>query len=168
MFLTTLRKFFYNPTVAFFIFVVFVIGYLIFLDEEGAFKSKFLHFGPSTNPETQTTFINMKLDSWRKVILVYIISFFSAVINAYYGNVIFQFIHQHLWNPAVKKIEGSKKVTLTIITLEQIIWTAVSVINFFTNMTMQLQFIIPSLVGNMLTNIPFDIYQASQKTFTSP
>lgn len=164
----SLREFFYNPVTAFFIFTGFVLAYLIFLDEEGAFKEKFLHFGPSTDPKTQTKFINMKLDTWKKVIMVYIISFFSAIINSYYGNVIFQFIHQHLWNPAVKKIDGSKTATITIITLEQIVWTAVQVISFFTNMTLQLQFIIPSLIGNMLVNLPFDIYQASKKTFTRP
>ena len=162
----TFTDFFYNPITAFFIFTVFVIGYLIFLDEEGAFKQKFLHFGPSTDPKTQTTFINMKLNTWKKVIIVYVISFFSAVINSYYGNIVSQFIHQHLWNPAVKKIDGSKIATLTIITLEQIIWTAVSVISFFTNMTMQLQFILPSMVGYMIVNLPFDIYQASKKTFS--
>ena len=166
--LTFLSKFFYNPTTAFFIFLIFVTGYLIFLDEEGAFQKKFLHFGPSTDPKIQTKFINMKLDTWKKVILVYVISLLSAVIQAYYGNVVSQFIHQHLWNPAVKKIEGSKVITLTIITFEQIIWTAVSVITFFTNMTMQVQFIIPSLIGSMITNIPFDLYQASMKTFTLP
>ena len=163
-----LTKFFYNPTTAFFIFIAFILAYLIFLDEEGAFQERFLHFGPSKDPKTQTKFINMKLDTWKKVILVYIISFMSAIVNTYYENVIGQFIHQHMWNPAVKTIEGSKIVTLTIITLEQVIWTAVSIISFFTNMTMQLQFILPSLVGSMITNIPFDIYQASKKKFTSP
>ncbi len=168
MILKSISKFFYNPTTAFFIFIIFITSYLVFLDEEGAFQAKFLKFGPSKDPKTQTKFINMKLDTWTKVIIVYVISFMSSIVNTYYDNVIGQFIHQHMWNPAVKKIEGSKIVTLTIITVEQIIWTAVSVITFFTNMTMQLQFIIPSLLGAMITNIPFDIYQASKKTFTSP
>ena len=110
----------------------------------------------------------MKLDTWKKVIIVYLISFLSAIINSYYSNVVDQFIHQHIWNPAVKKIEGSKSITLIIITLEQVIWTAVSVISFFTTMTMQLQFIIPGLLGSMLTNIPFDIYQMNKKQFTMP
>lgn len=164
----TILDFVYNPITAFVIFTSFVFIYLVFLDEEGAFQEKFLHFGPSNDSNTQTTFINMKLDTWKKVIIVYLISFLSAIINSYYSNVVDQFIHQHIWNPAVKKIEGSKSITLIIITLEQVIWTAVSVISFFTTMTMQLQFIIPGLLGSMLTNIPFDIYQMNKKQFTMP
>ena len=61
------------------IFIISTLVLLFFLDEEGAF-TKFMHIGPEKN----TTFLNIKLDSWAKVVLVYIISFGSSFLQYFY------------------------------------------------------------------------------------
>lgn len=40
-----LKNYLFEPRIAFMIFICFIIGYLVFLDEEGAFKD-FTKFGP--------------------------------------------------------------------------------------------------------------------------
>jgi len=66
-----LKNYLFEPRIAFIIFIVFIIGYLVFLDEEGAFKD-FAKFGP----DPSTKFLGMKVDTWKKVILIYIVGFF--------------------------------------------------------------------------------------------
>lgn len=154
----------YNPINAFVVFSVFLVGYIIFLNEEDAFSKKFLNFGPSED----TYFLNMKLNTWTKVITVYLVSFFTSIILAYYTNVSSQFIGQYLYNPAITHIKGSKTVTLFIVTFEQVLFAVLSLINFFTKTVMELQFLIPQLLGLIVVNLPFNIYQAQGKIFSSP
>ena len=78
-----LKKTFFEPRVAFAIFIVFIIIYLVFLDAEGAFTNNFLKFGPDDN----TKFLHMKVNTWTKVILIYIVSFFGSILTRYYNTV---------------------------------------------------------------------------------
>jgi len=161
-------SFFFEPRIALLIFVFFLIAALIFLDEEGAFVGKFLQFGPSTDPKTQTTFLHMKLDTWHKVIMVYIIAFLSAFLQNYYGTVMYDFIHNYAWNPVIKKIDYSKKWTYLITTIEPILYFILGIVSFFIFFTQQLQFIFIQFFANSLINIPYTWYRLSQKTFTKP
>ena len=86
-----LKNYLFEPRIAFMIFICFIIGYLVFLDEEGAFKD-FTKFGP----DPSIKFLGMKVDTWKKVILIYIVGFFSALLQGYYGTVMFDFIHSKL------------------------------------------------------------------------
>ena len=52
-----LSNIFFEPRLAFTIFVFFIFGYLVLLDKEGAFTKKFLNLGP----DEETKFITMKL-----------------------------------------------------------------------------------------------------------
>ena len=126
--LNNLIKYFFNIKTAFYIFIIFIILYLIVLDEEGAFKDKFLRFGPSED----TRFLNMKLNTWNKVILVYLIGFLSTFLTSYYNTVSYDFIHSYVWNPAyTKKINMSKNWTSIIVTLEPLLYWILNVLNFF-------------------------------------
>ena len=78
-----LFDFFFNVKIAFYVFIIFIIIYLVLLTEEGAFKDKFLNFGPSNH----TKFLGLTLDTWDKVIMVYIIGFMSTFLTAYYNTV---------------------------------------------------------------------------------
>ena len=81
---------------------------MVLLTEEGAFKHKFLNFGPSNH----TKFLGLTLDTWDKVIMVYIVGFMSTFLTAYYNTVAHNFIHGFIWNPAyTKKIQMSKIYT---------------------------------------------------------
>lgn len=155
-------KLFIEPRLAFVIFILFILIYLIVLDEEGAFSKKFLHFGPSND----TKFLTMTLDTWEKVFIVYAIGFFSTFLTTYYNNVSNDFIHSYLWNPAyTKTIKISKTWTQLIVTLEPILYWVLSTLNFFINLTFELQFLIPKLLGGALIDVPYGLYKSSQKKY---
>ncbi len=157
-------KFFFNPKIAFIIFLTFIIIYLILLDEEGAFQKKFLNFGPSK----ETKFLNMTLDTWPKVISVYLIGFFSTLLTSYYSTVSFDFIHSFIWNPAYNKpIKISKKWTQLIVSIEPVLYWILTTLNFFVTLTMELQYIIPKFLGDTIVNVPYGLYKVGQKKFIS-
>ena len=157
------KNYLFEPRIAFVIFVAFIIGYLVFLDEEGAFKN-FTKFGPEPN----TKFLGMKLDTWKKVILVYFVGFLSAILQSYYGTVMFDFIHSKLWNPAYKEtIPISKTWASVIVTMEPLLYWFLSIVQFFITLTMQLQFIIPQFIGQLIIDIPYGLMKIGEKKFKS-
>jgi hypothetical protein len=158
----------FEPRVALITFVIFLIATLILLDEEGAFVNNFFHFGPSTDEKNQAKFIGMKLDTWPKVIIVYLVAFLTSVLTAYYQNVISQFIHMYAWNPAIKTINYSKKWTYIITGLEPILYLLLNIITFFITLTTQFQFIFIRFLGSFIVSTPFDWIILGQKKFTKP
>lgn len=153
-----------EPRLAFIVFTIFVITYLIILDEEGAFKDKFLNFGPSED----TKFLNMKLNTWKKVIIVYIIGFLTALLKKYYTTISYDFIHSYLWNPSyTKKIKISKAWASVIVSVEPLLFWILDVLSFFVNFTMELQYIIPQFLGTLFVEVPYALYKVSQNKFIS-
>lgn len=151
----------FEPRVAFVLFTLFMIGYLVFLDEEGAF-SGFFEIGPSEN----TKFLNMTMNTWPKVIIVYIIGFTTAVLQNYYSTVMFDFIHSKLWNPAYHKtIDISRGWASLIVTVEPLMYWLLNIIQFFTVLTMKFQFLVPQLLGQMVIGVPYGLFKISQKSF---
>jgi hypothetical protein len=161
-------KFFFEPRIALFIFVSFLLATLIFLDVEGAFVGNFLKFGPGKTEEDTATFLHMKLDTWTKVIIVYFIAFFVSIMRSYYQTVMFDFIHSYAWNPAIKKINYSKKWTYLIGTVEPLLYFLLSIIEFYILFTRQLQFILIQFLGSAIIDIPYTLYRLSTKKFSSP
>ena len=153
-------RFFSNPRVVVVLFVIFLVGYLVLIDEEGGFAGNFTTFGPS-----DSRFMLMKLDSWTKVIVLYFVSFFSAMMTTYYDNVMESNIHSYLWNPAIKKIPFSKTWTYIIVFLEPIFMELLGLITLMASLTLQLQFILPELLGSMLAETPFVLQILGTKKF---
>ncbi len=160
-----ITEFFFHPTKAFLIFTIFILIYLIYLDEEGAFSGKFLHFGPGTNEKNSTKFLNMKLDTWKKVIILYLVAFINSLIMSYYTSVILQWIQLVIWNPSVKTIKYSKPLTIFIVIMEAVLVQILFFINFFTILTQQFQFILPNILGYLIIHIPFNLFQLNKKKF---
>lgn len=150
-----------NPFYATFIFLIIIISTLILLDEEGAFKN-FLHFGPSEDAK----FINIKLNTWPKVILVYFISFVTALLQIYFNNVIVgSFIRGRLMNPAFKKMDIDKYKASIIIYLYPICLWLLTIVIFFVTLTMKLQFLIPYLFGSLIVNYIYNFDLLEKKKF---
>uniref|UniRef100_A0A6C0JZC1 Uncharacterized protein n=1 Tax=viral metagenome TaxID=1070528 RepID=A0A6C0JZC1_9ZZZZ len=160
-----IMDFFFNPKVALCIFVVFLVSYVIFLDEEGAFSESFLHFGPGTSEKNMTTFFNIKLDTWSKVGILYVVGFISSMLTTYYNTVIDQNIDSYIWNRAIKKVPYSKTWTYFIVILEPIFFQLLEIIQLFEVLTLQLQFIIPQFIGAYIAEVPFTIQMLSTKKF---
>lgn len=160
--LTNIRNIIFEPRFALIIFVGFMVGYLILLDEEGTFQEKFLRFGPSEDTE----FLNMKIDSWEKVIVMYILAFATALLTSYYSTVMYDFIHSKIYNPAFKdKVGISKNWVKAIVLLDPILYWILGIIQFFISLTMQLQFLVPQLLGTAIIDIAYGLYKVSQNKF---
>jgi hypothetical protein len=158
-------EFFMSPKVALIIFTLFLVSYIIFIDEEGGFKGKFLHFGPGTTADNTTSFMNIKLDNWNKVILLYVVSFFASLLTTYYQSVMGNNIHSYIWNRALTTIPYSKTWTYAIVLMEPFFYQILSIIQFFTSLTMQFQFIIPQFLGGLIAELPFTLRRLGEKRF---
>ena len=160
--LSQIRNIIFEPRVALIIFIVFMIGYLILLDEEGTFRDNFMHFGPSEDAK----FLNMKIDTWEKVIIMYILAFATALLTSYYSTVMYDFIHSKIYNPAFKEKVGiSKNWVKAIVILDPILYWILGIIQFFISLTMQLQFLIPQLLGTAIIDIAYGLFKVSQNKF---
>jgi hypothetical protein len=144
---------------------VYLTGYMIFIAKEGGFTSQFVHFGPGTNESNTTSFLGIILDTWQKVILMYAVSFLSSVMNTYYSYAMTNNLHSYIWNRAVPKVPFSKKWTYIVILVEPILLQILSITQFFTSLTMQLQFIIPQFIGSMIIEVPFTIQRLREKEY---
>lgn len=153
-------RFFSNPRVVVVLFILFLVGYLVFIDEEGGFAGNFTTFGPS-----DTKFMMMKLDTWPKVIVLYIVSFLSAMMTTYYDNVMETNVHSYIWNPAIKKVPFSRFWTYIIVFLEPIFMEILGLITLLASLTLQLQFILPELLGSFLAETPFVLSILRTKKF---
>lgn len=151
-----------RPQFALLFFIIALLIYLIVLDKEGAFRKKFLNFGPS--PDTR--FFNIQLKSWSQVISVYIIAFLSAISLSYYQNIAGSYVNNILLNPAYKDpIKHSKFRSNILGTADPLINAIMSAINFFVTLTMEFQFIFFQLLGTVIISIPSNLYSISKKTF---
>jgi len=147
---------------------VFLSGYIAFIAAEGGFTSQFLHFGPGTNSANTTSFIGIVLDTWEKVILMYFVSFLSSVMNTYYLYAMTNNLHSYIWNRAVPIVPFSRKWTYIVILAEPFILQVLTITQFFTNLTMQLQFIIPQFIGSLIIEVPFSIQRLREKKYEYP
>lgn len=144
---------------------VFLSGYITFIAVEGGFTSQFLHFGPGTNPTNTTSFLGIVLDTWEKVILMYFVSFLSSLMNTYYTYAMTNNLHSYIWNRAVPKVPFSKRWTYIVVLAEPCILQVLAITEFFTNLTMQLQFIIPQFIGSIIIEVPFTIQRLREKEY---
>ena len=55
-----------SPTMALSTFTGWVFVFIIILGFMGAFNERFLHIGPSSDPDTQAEFLGAPIDSWEK------------------------------------------------------------------------------------------------------
>jgi len=157
--------FLFKPLVAFTILVTFLIIYLTFIDLEGGFSKGFLHFGPGTTPENTVSFIGIRMDTWQKVIILYVVGFISSLINSYYMFAVSENLHSYVWQRAEKVIPFSKTGTYFILFAEPAIGQILTILQFFTTLTMQLQFILPEFLGGMLAHIPGVMRRLADKEF---
>ena len=159
-----LKSLLFKPKTAFSIFIIFIFIYLYILGKEGAFSKGFLNFGPSED----TKFLTLKLDTWTKVLTVYGIGFFSSFITTYYKNITHDQVHSLLWNPVFKKkLSVSKSLMNAIIIGEPFLFGILDILNFFIDLTLELQFILPKFIGSIIIEIPYGLYKANQKKYKS-
>jgi TctA family transporter len=164
-FFGAILDFFLSPKIALILFTLFLVGYITYIAEEGGFSKSFLHFGPGTDAANTTTFIGIRLDSWTKVGTLYAISFLSALMTSYYQTVMGDNLHSYIWNRALKSVPYSRTWTYIVVLVEPFFYQILSIIQFFTNLTLQLQFILPQFLGSMIAEVPFVLRRLGEKRF---
>jgi hypothetical protein len=160
-----LADFLSSPKTILGISAIYLTGYITFIGVEGGFTTQFLHFGPGTDASNTTTFIGIALDSWEKVILMYFVSFLSSLMNTYYTYAMTNNLHSYIWNRAVPTVPFSKKWTYVVVLAEPFIVQVLDITQFFTNLTMQLQFIIPQFIGSIIIEVPFTMQRLREKKY---
>jgi hypothetical protein len=171
-----LITFMLTPGVCWVAFVIFLISYITYIAIQGGFDAKednkigpdiqketsFLHFGP----EVSLTFFGMPLDTWGRVISVYIIGFLSIFFSEYFKLVMKDKLNTKIWNPAFKTSIGISKLWVYIISItEPILWWSFDIITFALFLLRKLQFLIPILLGKMAFNIPYVVMKLKTKKF---
>lgn len=137
-----------------------MVIYLYFLYINNAFNDKFLNFGPSE----KTKFLSMKINTWNKVYLLWIIGFTTAFFTNYYKSVNYDYVFLKIWNPAYKeKLTLSKNTTSILMFFDPILNYITLILNLFVNLTMQLQFILPGFIGMLFAKLPYTYYKIEEK-----
>ncbi len=62
-------------------------------------------------------------------------------------------------------IPYSKTWTYAIVLMEPFFYQILSVVQFFTSLTMQFQFILPQFVGSLIADLPFTLQRLGEKRF---
>jgi hypothetical protein len=159
--------FFNNPRVI--IICVFVILFVLFLSEgllEG-FSNNFFSFGPSTdNDGKPVTFMGIKLNSWKNVVITYLILLITTIMEIYY-NISTDKLHKIIdYSTILNNIIPLPKLwTYVYFIFQPFITILIYIIRFYATATLQIQYIIPQLIGSYIVNIPFMLHWLKGKEF---
>jgi hypothetical protein len=154
-----------SPTVVVTCFIVFIIMYFTFLGIEGSFNSDFLLVGPAKDETNMSYFMGIPLNTWAKVSLLYFISFVTGVLTTLYDLSVTTDLHSNIYDPNIININHYALSTYSIMLSDPFIKEALNIISFFTYATLQLQFILPVLVGKYIVHVPYILSVLSTKTF---
>jgi hypothetical protein len=166
MLITQIINFINNPIILLSIIILFCIGYFIYTSLAGDIKTNFFLFGPLKDENNKyLSFISFILDSWTKVIMVYILILFSSLFHNYYITIMNQNFFSFLTDKNIIQMPHSKIITYTITLIDPFIKTLLYIIEFYATLTFQFQFILPQFIGSYLSTLPFTLNLLKQKTF---
>lgn len=149
-------NFFTNPMVAVIIMFLFLLTFFLAQGLTTGLGYNFLSFGPTKDEKGRyTVFMGITLKAWKDVVLAYFIIFISTFFQIYYNNTVSNNLQSYAFNPAVKIIPFSKFWTYFVLLVDPLISIMLYVIRFHATATLQLQYIIPQILGSILINLPF-------------
>ena len=93
------------------------------MDEEGSFSEYFFHFGPGTNEKNTGLFFNTEINSWKRVISGYILSFVSGILVSYYTFIASDFLVVNVLHNDAKYVNEYKSDVISMIILQPIIFS---------------------------------------------
>ena len=160
-----LLSFLTDPRTAFSIFAIWIVIFMLTLGGEGIFSNNFMHFGPSSDPVTQTKFLGSPVNTWTKVITIYALGFFSVVFSTYYNDIFGSWITHYVKNHKEPRINMKKGIAYAVLIIDPILETINDTLGFFVLLTLQLQFIIPQLIGHVFVTIFSTKSFLSKKSF---
>ena len=154
-----------NPFIATNIILVILVIYVYILTKNKILGEDFFHFGPGTTPENTVKFINRKVDTWNMVWIVWIVGFTTTLLQKYYWTSIRDYIYLKIRNDSVNSVDCDKSQLSYVIFFKVIINAILTVLGFFTYLTVQLQFIIPGVLTSFLIYIPLELGKLKRKKY---
>jgi len=142
-----------TPHIAMATFTTWILIFVTILGFMGAFSKKFMHFGPSTDPETAAEFLGAHIDTWPKVIELYALGFFSAIMKTYYRTVYNAWMMNQVKDVKTKHVTVKKSFAYIMITLDPLISNINSILELFLTLTLQLQFLVPQILGDFVASV---------------
>lgn len=140
------------------IILVFFLGFFLVQGLTKGFDKNFTKFGPTKDENGEPVkFMGAKLDSWTMVGIAYILIFLSTIIRSYYGNVMGENLHSYIWNRAITNVPFSKFWTYLIFLIDPLIQLILTVIDFYSLSTFQIQYLLPRFIGAYIVDLPWTL-----------
>jgi len=154
-----------NPSIAFVIFAIWVLVFIIISAEMGAFSGNFTQWGPADDPEDQIKFMGSKVDSWNKVYQIWAVGFFTVAFSAYFNQIVNPWITLNIQNDDKTDIKYKKIWSYVIAIGDPFLGWLNGILGFQVLMTGQLQFIVPQMLGEIFVIIITTYARLNTKTF---
>lgn len=139
-----------DPRVSLILYTVWIIILVLSLYMLGIFEDKdFFQFGPSNDD----SFLGRAINTWPKVIILYLISFFTASFNTYYGSVYGTWIYNQVKDTERKYLQVSKNEAKLMTVLSPVITGVNEIVGIFILLTKQIQYILPQILGDIFVSI---------------
>lgn len=162
-----LLSFFNSPYIAVILFIIFLIGFFVYLDEEGSFENGFLHFGPGDSRVNTTQFMGVQLDSWYKVLTLYVICFTVGFMTSYYDNTVSRTLFKTILDESKAIVPYSMAGAYSVTLIDPFIVHSLKIIEFLATLTLQFQFILPLFLGEYLADLPSQLTLLGMKQYQS-
>jgi hypothetical protein len=146
-----LYKFISNPVIAIIIITLFCLLFFIY---NGYYNKNnlFFKFGPTQNNQNEyEKFLGTYLDSWNKVLFAYVIVFFTTIITYYYSTI----MNNNITLKLIKYLNLNKNYYYIISLLDPIIVTLLYIIKFNSFSILQIQYVLPQVLGLYLISLPY-------------
>ena len=144
-------KFLSNPVIAIAIILLFCLLFFIYNSYYNK-NNLFFKFGPTQNNYNEyEKFLGAYLDSWNKVIFAYVIVFFTTIITYYYSII----MNNNISLKIIKYFNLNKNYYYIISILDPIIVSLLYIIKFNSFSILQIQYIIPQVLGLYLISLPY-------------
>jgi hypothetical protein len=148
-----------DPRVAILVFILYLVAYFIYLDEEGGFGNGFFNFGPSSN----STFMQISINTWPKVIVLYLISFFTALMTGYYETALSSNFMEKLMDPDLK-VPYNDRTVFGIVSIDKVIGLFLEILSILIITSQQFQFMLPALVADLMIGVVDASFLLGQKS----
>jgi len=153
-------KFINHPRTVIIILLLFILFYFLYGGLIEGFGKNFLSFGPNQDTYGEYTyFMGIRLDTWHRVIMAYIIIFLTAVVQIYYytsGEYLKGMFHTI---PYIKTLSSN-----IYMLLDPLFNTILYIITFYATATFEIQYLLPQLLGTYFINIPYILLWFSNKS----
>ena len=139
-----------DPRISLLVYTAWILILLISLHLLGITNdTQFFNFGPSEND----TFLGNSINTWTKVIILYLISFFTSAFNTYYGSVYGTWFFNQVKDTERNYLDVSKKQAKLMTIIAPIVTGINDIVGIFILLTQELQYILPQILGEVIVSV---------------